>query len=127
MKKIISLILLSFLLITCNKPLTKYNSDFEGTWYSVPVFNTTYSEYVSDQFVFTGKDGSYKIDCRDTCTTNLCNCLGEIKGKSEINRQHNMIRLRGTANRTFVLEAEPYQSANGTWMMEVDGKTYIKQ
>lgn len=127
MKKFVFFFALALLLVTCNKPLTKYNSNFEGTWYSTPVYNTTFGTFVSDQFTFSGKDGKYKLDCKDTCAPDLCDCLGELTGKAEINKQRNMIRLRGTANRTFVLEAEPYQAANGKWMMDVDGKTYTKQ
>ena len=36
MKKILLFTSVCFLLLACNKPLLKYNSEFEGTWYSEP-------------------------------------------------------------------------------------------
>lgn len=128
MKNIRYVVGLLLIITACNKPLLKYNSDFEGTWYSVPVYNTSYSDYVSDQFTFSGKSGRYQVDCRDTCSPDLCNCLTSITGRSEINSQRTLIRLDNSQTpRTFNLDEEPYQDSNGKWFMKVDGKTYVKQ
>lgn len=128
MNKILILALgLFFFLSGCNKPLLKYNNNFEGTWYSEPVFNTTYSDWVSDQLVFSGSNGTYYADCKDTCAPVLCNCITSISGKAEINKQRTLIRINGNSVKTFNLNAEPYQNASGTWMMEIDNKTYTKQ
>ena len=128
MKRLLILpVALFFVVSGCNKPLTTYNSVFEGTWYSAKAYNTTYGDYVCDQFTFSGKDGSYLIDCQDTCSTTLCGCVGSVSGVAEINRQHTMFRLDGVSSRTFVLNTEPYQDANGVWHMEVDSRDYTKQ
>lgn len=126
MKKIIFLTLTTLFLLACNKPLLKYNSDFEGTWYSEPQYNPTMGVFVSDELYFSGKEGSYQVDCQDTCNTNLCDCTAKITGTPEINKQHTIIRLNSQTPRTFNLDAEPYEQ-NGMWFMEVDGKTYKKQ
>lgn len=126
MKKIILLTALTVVLFACNKPLLKYNSNFEGTWYSEPQYNPTLGVFVSDELVFSGKEGSYQVDCQDTCATNLCDCTAKITGTPEINKQHTIIRLNSQTPRTFNLDAEPYEQG-GFWFMEVDGKTYKKQ
>ncbi|TSJ40099.1 hypothetical protein [Fluviicola chungangensis] len=126
MKKIILLTTLTLVLFACNKPLLKYNSDFEGTWYSEPQYNSVMGVFVSDELVFSGKEGSYQVDCQDTCSTNLCECTGKITGTPEINKQHTIIRLNSQTPRTFSLDAEPYEQG-GSWYMEVDGKKYKKQ
>ncbi|MNE39324.1 hypothetical protein D3C80_1332720 [compost metagenome] len=100
-----------FLLIlvsSCNKPLLKYNSDFEGTWYSEAQYNSVMGKF------------------QDTCAANLCVCTGKLTGKAEINQQRNKIRLNSQTPRVFVLDTEPYEQG-GYWFMEVDGKTYKKQ
>ncbi|MDR0802880.1 hypothetical protein [Fluviicola sp.] len=111
---------------SCNKPLLKYNSAFEGTWYSEPQYNSVLGKFVSDELTFSGKTGAYLIDCQDTCAPNLCTCTEKLTGASEINQQHNKIRLNSQTPRVFELNAEPYQQGNN-WYMEVDGKTYKKQ
>lgn len=126
MKKLILLAALSFLLATCNKPLLKYNSDFEGTWFSEPQYNPDLQVFVSDEFTFSGKTGTYQVDCKDTCITNLCSCTGKLTGQSEINKQRTIIRLNSQTPRTFSLDAEPYEQG-GSWYMEIDGKKYKKQ
>jgi hypothetical protein len=126
MKKVFLFVTTCLLLIACNKPLLKYNSDFEGTWYSEPQYNPDLGVFVSDELVFSGKEGSYQVDCKDTCTTNLCDCTAKITGTPEINKQHTIIRLNSQTQRTFQLDAEPYEQG-GFWFMEVDGKTYKKQ
>lgn len=114
------------LLASCNKPLLKYNSEFEGTWYSEPQYNSVMGKFVSDQFTFSGKTGTYLIDCQDTCAPNLCTCTGTLTGTSEINQQRDKIRLNSQTPRVFELNAEPYQEGS-YWYMEVDGKKYKKQ
>lgn len=126
MKKIFLLTAVITVLAACNKPLLKYNSDFEGTWYSEPQYNSTFGVFVSDELVFSGKEGSYQVDCKDTCTTNLCDCTGKITGTPEINKQRTIIRLNSQTPRTFNLDAQPYEQG-GSWYMEIDGKKYKKQ
>lgn len=126
MKKIILLTALTLVLFACNKPLLKYNSDFEGTWYSETQYNPDLQVFVGDELVFSGKEGSYQVDCKDTCGTNLCDCTGKLSGKAEINQQRTIIRLNSQTPRTFNLNTEPYEQG-GSWYMEVDGKKYKKQ
>jgi hypothetical protein len=126
MKKVFLFVTTCLLLIACNKPLLKYNSNFEGTWYSEPQYNPAFGMFVSDELVFSGKEGSYQVDCKDTCSTNLCACTAKITGTAEINKQRTIIRLNSQTPRTFQLDAEPYEQG-GMWFMEVDGKTYKKQ
>jgi hypothetical protein len=126
MKKTILLATVCLLLLACNKPLVKYNSDFEGTWYSETQYNPTMQKFVGDELTFSGKEGTYQVDCADTCGTNLCDCTGKLTGKAEINQQRTIIRLNSQTPRTFTLDTEPYEQG-GSWFMEIDGKTYKKQ
>lgn len=126
MKNIFFLTLAALFLLACNKPLVKYNSDFEGTWYSETQYNPDLEKFVGDELTFSGKNGTYQVDCGDTCGTNLCDCTGKLSGKAEINQQRTIIRLNSQTPRTFNLDAEPYEQG-GSWFMEIDGKTYKKQ
>ncbi len=126
MKKLFFLTTLALYMFACNKPLLKYNADFEGTWYSEPQYNSSIGVFVSDELTFSGTQGTYQVDCKDTCTTNLCDCTAKLTGKAEVNQQRTMIRLNSQTPRTFNLEEEPYQQGS-TWFMKVDGKTYKKQ
>ncbi|HRP53053.1 MAG TPA: hypothetical protein PLI97_06040 [Fluviicola sp.] len=122
-------IILSFLLLllcACNKSLVSYNSDFEGTWFSTPVYNPDFQKFVSDELVFSGKTGTYQSDCADTCSTNLCECTNKITGTAEINDSRSIIRLNGQIKRTFTVIQEPYQQ-DGKWFMKLDNKVYQKQ
>jgi hypothetical protein len=126
MKKILFATLTTFVLFACNKPLLKYNGDFEGTWYSETQYNPDLQKFVGDELTFSGTTGTYQVDCGDTCGTNLCECTGKLSGKPEINQQRTIIRLNSQTPRTFNLDAEPYQQG-GSWFMKVDGKVYKKQ
>lgn len=126
MRKIFFLTTATLLLLACNKPLLKYNSEFEGTWYSERQYNPDLQVFVSDELVFSGKTGSYQVDCKDTCSANLCDCTAKLTGTSEINQPRTMIRLNSQTPRTFTVDAEPYEQG-GEWYMEIDGKKYHKQ
>ncbi len=126
MKNLILLAATLLVLAACNKPLLKYNSDFEGTWFSETQYNPDLQVFVSDELVFSGKTGSYQVDCKDTCTTNLCECTAKLTGTAEVNQQRTIIRLNSQTPRTFQLDAEPYEQG-GEWYMEIDGKKYKKQ
>lgn len=115
-----------FVAVSCNKTLVKYNGNFEGTWYSESRYDNINETFVRDEFVFSGSNGTYQIDCKDTCETNLCSCVEKLSGRAEINSQKTIIRLVSNFNRTFQLDAEPYEVA-GKWLMKVDGRMYYKQ
>jgi hypothetical protein len=114
------------LLAACNKPLLKYNADFEGTWYSETQYNPDLQKFVGDELTFSGKTGTYQVDCGDTCETSLCDCTSKLTGTAEINQQKNLIRLNSQTPRTFAVDTEPYEQG-GSWFMKIDGKTYKKQ
>ncbi|MGV3612526.1 MAG: membrane lipoprotein lipid attachment site-containing protein [Fluviicola sp.] len=126
MKRLIFLTTILLVLAACNKPLVQYNSDFEGTWFSETQYNPDLQVFVSDELVFSGKTGSYQVDCKDTCSTNLCDCTAKLTGTAEVNQQRTIIRLNSQTKRTFQLDAEPYEQG-GEWYMEIDGKKYKKQ
>jgi hypothetical protein len=126
MKRILLFTSISLVLFACNKPLLKYNSDFEGTWYSEAKYSPDFQVFVCDEFTFSGSSGTYQIDCRDTCGTTLCTCTGKLVGTPEINQQRTIIRLNSQTPRTFNLIKEPYE-VGGEWFMEIDGRNYKKQ
>lgn len=115
-----------FIAFGCNKPLLKYNPKFEGTWFSTPVYIDGLGDYAAYEFTFSGKKGTYNIECRDTCSTSLCDCLGTLSGNTEVNTNHTMLRINSQTPRTFTINAEPYEE-NGDWFLEIDGVVYTKQ
>lgn len=111
---------------SCNKVLTDYNKEFEGTWFSEAQYNSVMGKFVSDELVISGNAGTYQSDCKDTCVVNLCDCTNKITGKAEINDKRTIIRLNSQIKRTFFLQQEPYE-IDGKWFMKLDGKVYQKQ
>lgn len=126
MKKYFIFSLLAFALLACNKPLLEYNSEFEGTWFCENPYFDNNGVPVNDQFTFSGSTGTYSVACPDTCTNTLCNCLAELSGRAEINKQRTQFRLNSQTPRTFTINAEPYESG-GSWYLEIDGVKYKKQ
>lgn len=127
MKKHIALILLvTLVLVSCNKTVEDYNPNFIGKWYSEPTIDPVFSVYVSNSLTFTGDRAVYSRDCRDTCATNLCTCLNEVEGKAVVNRDKSLMRIEAQTPVTLAINEEPYQE-NGAWKMKIDGKVYIKQ
>jgi hypothetical protein len=126
MKNSIFFLLALLLLSACNKTLIKYNPDFEGTWFSDEKYNSVSSKFVRNELVFSGQNGSFQVDCIDTCETTLCQCAEKLTGRAEINAQRTIIRLVSNFNRTFQIDAEPYQVGE-QWLMKIDGRVYYKQ
>ena len=74
MNKLLILITSTWLiLLSCNKPATVYNPDFEGKWRS-EVFDTIKGKAVRNEIEISGKDGVYRSNCGTICEPKLCDC-----------------------------------------------------
>lgn len=121
---LIAFLLLLVLILSCNKYVYKYNGDFEGTWKTIPTFDSTLGGNVQSRIVIQGKEGSFLNACQP-CGTDLCNCMNEQFGKAVINMTHDQLRI-GSGNYPLTIDKEPYFD-DTVWVMKIHGQTYYKQ
>jgi hypothetical protein len=122
----ITIALFSFL--GCNKPVYKYNKDFEGNWFSVKRYESLLNDSVQNQISINGGDGIFNISCPDLCLPDLCGCLNLQSGKAVMNSSKTQMKI-GSAQggQPLRINKEPYQDEFGTWKMEVNELVYTKQ
>lgn len=116
---------LVLVLSACNKPVYKYNPDFEGTWRTIPVFDSVLNYISTSEIIIDGANGSYKNSC-STCETELCGCISVQSGKAEMNDTKTQMRL-GSNGVGLSIDEEPNIDVNGEWTMVIQGLRYYKQ
>lgn len=120
------LFILTFsLLVSCDKPVYKYNPDFEGTWRTLPVYDSVLNYSTMNEIMIDGADGSYKGTC-NPCGTDLCNCIVTQAGKAVMNDTKTQMRMGSNAF-ALTIEEEPNIDSNGNWTMKIQGFRYYKQ
>ncbi len=115
---------------SCDKPLSKYNPDFEGTWRTETAYSDLYEKTITSEIVIDGKDGIYNYACTDVtgCAPRLCNCISQQQGKTVINTSHTHIKFGSSSGAYAVtIDTEPYQDSQGIWRMKVNDEEYTKQ
>ena len=112
---------------SCDKPVYKYNSNFEGTWRTVTQFDSTFNKIVTSEIVIDGRDGRFSYACETICGSELCDCNITQVGKAVMNSTKTQLKIGSTSSFPLTIEQEPYQDNNGTWKMKVYGLTFIKQ
>jgi hypothetical protein len=108
------------IIVACNKPVYKYNADFEGTWRSLVVYDTILNSNVVSEILIDGEDGWYKNTC-SPCGTDLCNCISTQVGKAVMNTS------RSSNSLVLTIQEEPNIDTNGVWTMKIQGLRYYKQ
>ncbi|OFZ64394.1 MAG: hypothetical protein A3D92_15885 [Bacteroidetes bacterium RIFCSPHIGHO2_02_FULL_44_7] len=121
----IAFVTLVLVLSACNKPVYKYNPDFEGTWRTIPVYDSVLNYISTSEIIINGPDGSYKNSC-STCGTELCACISVQSGKAEMNDTKTEMRM-GSKGFGLSIDEEPNIDANGAWTMVIQGLRYYKQ
>lgn len=119
------LILMTLFIFSCNKPVVKYNPDFEGTWRTVSTYDSTLNETLVSEIILDGKEGAYYNSCRDTCGENLCDCIVVQTGKAVMNSSKDQMKF-GSSNYPVSIQQEPTLDPNGNWFMIIDNKTFYK-
>lgn len=117
-------LLLCFAFVSCNKIATKYNPNFEGTWRTVPVYDSTLGVVVQSEIVIQGQEGAFKNACKP-CDGSLCNCMNEQFGKAVVDMSHTQLRI-GSGNYPLSINQEPKDSS-GIWTMRINNLKYIRQ
>jgi hypothetical protein len=118
-------LVMTLLILSCNKPVVKYNPDFEGTWRTASTFDTTLNETLVSEIILEGKEGAYYNSCRDTCGNNLCDCIVVQTGKPVMNSTKDQMKF-GTSSYPVSIQQEPTLDPNGNWFMIIDNKTFFK-
>lgn len=122
------MIVLFFVLFACNKPVYKYNKDFEGNWYTDRIYDTYLNDTVRSQIYIDGKKGKFNNTCLEVCAPDLCECISKEEGNAEMNSSKTQMKI-GSANgsKPLIINKEPYQETDGSWKMEVNNLIYTKQ
>jgi hypothetical protein len=125
MKALTILIVFLTLLSSCNKPVYKYNADFEGTWKSELVYDDLLNTTVMSEIIIEGKDGTFKNTC-NPCSAGLCDCISSHVGKAVMNSSRSEMRI-GSNGFPLRIEEEPNIDSTGTWTMKIHGLRYYRQ
>lgn len=113
------------LLSSCNKPVYKYNQEFEGTWRTELVYDEVLNTNVMSEIVIDGEDGSFKNTCRP-CSVGLCDCLNTHVGKAVMNSSRTEMKI-GSSNYALRIDEEPNIDSTGVWTMKIQGLRYYRQ
>ena len=114
------------IIVACNKPVYKYNADFEGTWRSLVVYDTILNANVVSEILIDGADGWYKNTC-SPCGADLCNCISTQVGKAVMNTSKTQMKIGSSNSLVLTIQEEPNIDANGIWTMKIQGLRYYKQ
>lgn len=113
------------ILVACNKPVYKYNPDFEGKWRSPVVYDTILNANVVSEIYIEGTDGWYKNTC-SPCGIDLCNCISNQVGKAVMNTSKTQMKIGSSNSLVLTIQEEPNIDANGVWTMKIQGLRYYK-
>ena len=123
-KNTFSLTALLFILWACNKPVYKYNSDFEGNWRTAVIYDTILNKNVMSEIVIDGADGTFSNTC-DTIGVDLCNCISYQVGKAVMNTSKTQMKI-GSKSYALTIQEEPSVNSIGLWTMKVQNLTYFR-
>lgn len=118
--------LLTVLLIACNKPVYKYNKDFEGVWRTDNIYDSLLNKSVRSEIVIDGADGKFSNTC-DFIDNEFCNCISSSVGKAVMNSSKTQMKIGSTSSFPLTIDEEPSVNANGIWTMKIQGLTYYRQ
>lgn len=113
------------LLFACNKPVYKYNKDFEGTWRTIPVYDSLLQYISVSEITIDGADGLYKNSCKP-CGSDLCDCVSNQVGKAVMNDSKTQMKI-GSNGYPLTIDEEPNVDSNGNWTMKIKGIRYYRQ
>jgi hypothetical protein len=121
-----SSLLLIFSLISCNKPVYKYNPDFEGKWRTVLVYDSNINTNVMCEIIIDGAEGSFKNTC-NPCGVDLCNCISSQTGKAVLNSDKTQMKIGSSNALVLSIDEEPNIDSSGLWTMKIRGLRYFRQ
>lgn len=117
---------LALLVATCNKPVYKYNSDFEGIWRTPVIYDSILNKNILKEIVIDGDEGSFKNTC-EPCGTDLCNCVSTQYGKAVMNADKTQMRIGSSSSYVLTIQEEPNIDSTGLWTMKIQGSRYYRQ
>ena len=116
---------ITLLFSSCDKPVYKYNPEFEGKWRTLVVYDTFLNSNVQSEIVIDGKDGSFMNTC-NPCGVELCDCISSQLGKAVVNSDGTQMQI-GSNSYPLTINEQPNLDANGEWTMEIQGLRYYRQ
>lgn len=122
---ILSILLASVAFMACNKPVYKYNPDFEGTWRTELTYDSILNYSTLSEIYIGGEDGSFKSTCTP-CGDEVCGCAFTQAGKAVMNDDKTQMRM-GSNGASLTINEEPNVDSNGVWTMKINSLRYYKQ
>ena len=122
-----SILAISLLLFACNKPVYKYNADFQGKWQTIPVYDSLLNATTMSEILIDGEDGSFKNSCNPCANQELCNCISVQIGKAVMNSTKTHMKIGSSNSYQLSIDEEPKVDANGVWTMKIQGLKYFRQ
>ncbi len=123
----LSTLVMCLLLVCCNKPVYKYNSDFQGKWQTIPVYDSLLNATTMSEILIDGEDGSFKNSCNPCGNQELCNCISVQIGKAVMNSTKTHMKIGSSNSYQLSIDEEPKVDANGVWTMKIQGLKYFRQ
>jgi len=124
MKSVFIGVVCLFVLLACNKPVYKYNSNFEGVWRTTPVYDSVLHYVVCSEIEIDGADGFFQSTCKLN-GTELCDCIDNHIGKAVMNDTRTQMKI-GSKGYALSIDEEPNQDSNGNWTMKIKGLRYYR-
>lgn len=121
-----AVLVLSSILYSCNKPVYKYNPNFEGRWRTLPVYDDLLNANVVSEIYIEGAEGTFKNTCTP-CGVDLCNCISSQAGKAVLNTSKTQMKIGSSNSLLLSIDEEPNIDTNGLWTMKIRGLRYFKQ
>lgn len=118
--------LVMVLLMGCNKPVYKYNKDFEGVWRTAEIYDSLLNKTVRSEIIIDGADGKFSNTC-DFIDNEFCNCVSSSVGKAVMNSQKTQMKIGSSNSFPLTINEEPSADANGNWTMKIQNLTYYRQ
>jgi len=101
--------------------------DFVGQWRTDVINDTFLNEAIRSEIIIEDKDGIYNNSCKNVCEDQLCDCISTQSGRAVVSFDKKSMKIGSTNSLTLSIDEEPYQDANGKWVMKINGLTYYKQ
>ncbi len=107
-------------LVSCNKAVVDYNSDYTGIWKS------EVSNDVQSYMIIGENHNEFGLNCEPNSFNNDCDRF--VEGRALVNSSRTKIRIGQSPNTlTLTINEAPYQNDNDEWRCVLNNIILVKQ
>jgi hypothetical protein len=112
--------------LSCNKAVIDYNSDFKGHWKTGVIPEPGTGVEVESHFLISDTHNEFGLHCKPNCFN--CECTKYVQGRAQVNTDRSKMRIGQSGNTyTVTITKEPYLTSDSSWVCELNGVVYYKQ